>query len=106
MMSLFVDAAIWMKTGPTAMVRALEQFERRQIGLKTVSPPRQDTDRGLRNRIYAAATVWALVVVYLSLGGASLTLQNSAFWAVTIKVFVISWTIWLLLLLRRLTPAK
>jgi ubiquinone biosynthesis protein len=106
MMSLFVDAAIWMKTGPTAMVRALEQFERRQIGLKTVSTPRQDTDRGLRNRIYAAATVWALVVVYLSLGGASLTLRNSAFWAVTIKVFVISWTIWLLLLLRRLTPAK
>jgi predicted unusual protein kinase regulating ubiquinone biosynthesis (AarF/ABC1/UbiB family) len=100
------DVAIWMKTGPSSMVRAIELFERRQIGLRTVSQPEQDEDRKLRGKIFAGATVWALTVVYLSLGGGAGTLQDSSFWAIMIRIFVTSWTIWLLLLLRRLTLVK
>ena len=50
--------------------------------------------------------MWALTVVYLSLGGASAPMQDSMFWAIIVKVFVTLWTVWLLLLLRRLTLAK
>lgn len=105
-MSLLTEMAIWMKTGPSSMVRALELFERRQIGLKTVSRPGPELDRPLRIRLFAGAAVWALTIVYLSLGGASVTMQSSSFWAVVIGVFVTSWTILLLLFLRRLVLTK
>jgi ubiquinone biosynthesis protein len=106
LITMLTDMAIWMKTGPTSMVRAVELFERRQINLKAFSRPEQDLDRSLRARIFAGAAVWALTVVYLSLGGGSTTLQDSSFWAIIVRVFVTSWTIWLLLLLRRLALAK
>jgi ubiquinone biosynthesis protein len=104
--SLLTEMAIWMKTGPSSMVRALELFERRQMNLKTFSRPEPDLDRPLRVRIFAGAAVWALTVVYLSLGGASVTMRDSSFWAIIVRVFVTLWTVWLLLLLRRLTLAK
>jgi ubiquinone biosynthesis protein len=106
MISLLTDMAIWMKTGPSSMVRALELFERRQIGLKTYSKPQQDPDRPLRARLYAGAAVWALTSMYLSVGGAAITLRNSEFWVIMIRIFMTSWTIWLLVLLRRLALAK
>jgi ubiquinone biosynthesis protein len=104
--NMLTDMVIWMKTGPSSMVRALELFERRQTNLKTFSRPELDADRPLRVRVCAGAAVWALTVVYLSLGGASVTLRNSMFWAIIIRVFMTLWTVWLLLLLRRLTLAK
>jgi hypothetical protein len=88
------------------MVRAVELFERRQINLKTFARPEQDLDRPLRVRILTGAAVWALAVVYLSLGGASATLRDSLSWTIIVRVFVTSWTVWLLLLLRRLTLVK
>ncbi|HTM47040.1 MAG TPA: AarF/UbiB family protein [Bryobacteraceae bacterium] len=106
LITMLTDVAVWMKTGPSSMVRAVELFERRQINLKTFARPDPDPDRPLRLRILAGAAVWALTVVYLSLGGAAGTMRDSAFWAVIVKIFVTSWTIWLLLLLRRLTLAK
>lgn len=104
--SLLTDMAVWMKTGPSSMVRALELLDRRQVNLKTFSRPDPDPGRPLRVRIFAGAAVWALTIVYLSLGGASATMQDSSFWAIIVRVFVTSWTIWLLLLLNRLTLAK
>jgi len=106
LITMLTDMAIWMKTGPSSMVRAVELFERRQTNLKTFSRPEPDADPTLRARIYAGAAVWALTVVYLSLGGASVTMHDSTFWAIMVKVFVTSWTVWLLLLLRRLALAK
>jgi ubiquinone biosynthesis protein len=104
--TMMTDLAVWMKTGPSSMVRALELFERRQTNLKTFSRPELDQDRPLKVRVMTGAAVWALTVVYLSLGGASATMRDSAFWAIVVRVFVTSWTVWLLLLLRRLTLAK
>jgi ubiquinone biosynthesis protein len=104
--SLMTDMAIWMKTGPSSMVRALELFERRQTNLKTFNRAEPDLDRPLRVRIFAGAAVWALIVVYLALGGATVTIRDSSFWAIMVRIFVTSWTIWLLLLVRRLTLAK
>ena len=106
LIAMLTDMAIWMKTGPSSMVRAVELFERRQTNLKTFSRPEANEDRPLRVRICAGAAVWALTVVYLSLGGASVTLRDSPFWAIIVRVFVTSWTVWLLLLLRRLALAK
>jgi predicted unusual protein kinase regulating ubiquinone biosynthesis (AarF/ABC1/UbiB family) len=75
-MTLLTDMAIWMKTGPASMVRALDLFERRQINLKTFSRPEADRDGPLRARAYAGAAVWALTVVFLFLGGASAALRD------------------------------
>ncbi len=106
LITMLTDMVVWMKTGPTSMVRAVELFERRQINFRTFARPEPDPDRPLRSRIFAGAAVWALTVVYLSLGGASGTMRDSPFWAVMVRIFVTSWTVWLLLLLRRLTLAK
>jgi len=106
LISMLTEMAIWMKTGPSSMVRALELFERRQMNLRTFARPDPDPDRPLRVRIFAGAAVWALTVVYLSLGGASASMRDSSFWAIIVRVFVTLWTVWLLLLLRRLTLAK
>ena len=56
--------------------------------------------------ILLGVVVWALTLVYLSLGGASATLQDSSFWAIVVRVFVTTWTVWLLTLVRRLALAK
>ncbi|MFN0166939.1 MAG: ABC1 kinase family protein [Bryobacteraceae bacterium] len=106
LITMLADMAVWMKTGPSSMVRAVDLLERRQVNLKTFSMPEQDPDRPLREKLFAGAAVWGLTVVYLSLGGASAAMRESSFWAIMVKVFVTSWTVWLLFLLRRLTVAK
>ncbi len=100
--SLLADMAIWLKTGPASMLRALEHFERRQISLKTKSDQETADNRPLRSQLIAGAAVWAFTIVFLALGGGSAALSESLFWRVTIGVFVSSWTIWLLYLLHRL----
>src|SRR5262249_32623973 len=49
------DMAVWMKTGPASMVKALERLERRQVNLKTFNRHEQDPDRPLRVRIFSGA---------------------------------------------------
>jgi hypothetical protein len=99
---MLTDMAVWMKRGPASMVRALERLERRQVNLKTFSRPDQDADQPLRARLFSGATVWAFSVVYLAAGGAAVSMRESAFWAILAKLFVTLWTVWLLVLLRRL----
>ena len=99
---MLADMAIWMKAGPSSMVRALELFERRQISLKTRSKQETRDDEPLRVQALAGAAVWAFTIVFLSLGGGGGMMRNSPFWGIVIGVFVSSWTIWLLYLLRRL----
>ena len=104
--SLLTDLAIWMRTGPTSMVRALELFERRQINLRTRSAAEPADDEPLRIRALAGAAVWAFTMVFLAVGGGATALHNSPFWQAIIGIFVTSWTIWLLLLSRRLLLKK
>lgn len=105
-LTLLTDMAIWMKSGPSSMVRALDLLERRQISLKTTSRPELRINRAMRARLFAGAAVWVLTIAYLALGGGVLTLRDSTFWAVLTGVFVTSWTFLLLILLRRLALAK
>ncbi len=105
-LTMLTDAAIWMKTGPSSMVRALDLLERRQVSLKTVHQPELQQDRPLRAKLYAGAAVWALTIAFLAVGGASAAIHDSRFWAILAGVFVTSWTILLLFLLRRLALAK
>ncbi len=105
-LSLLTDLAIWIKTGPASMVRALELIERRQMTAKTGSLPVEDQQQPLRARAFAGIAVWALVMVFMTLGGSSVAKGNSPFWEIILGTFVTSWTIWLLWLLRRLVPRK
>jgi ubiquinone biosynthesis protein len=107
--SLLTDMAIWMKTGPSSMVRSLELFERRQISLKTRSSAqkeRKDRQEPLRAKAFAGAAVWAFTIAFAALGGNTAARANSIFWQVLLISFVTLWTIWLLLLLRRLALGK
>jgi ubiquinone biosynthesis protein len=104
--SMLADIAVWMKTGPLSMVRALERFERRQVNLKMFSKTVRDTDRPLRVRVFSGTAVWALTVLYLALGGAAASMYQSFFWTILVKAFVILWTFWLLMMLRRLMLAE
>lgn len=100
--SVLADLAIWMKTGPTSMVRALELFERRQISQKTRAARDGPDENPLRVRTFAGIAVWAIIIVFLALGGGSTTMRSSPFWGILIGVFVSLWTVWLLFLVRRL----
>lgn len=105
--SLLTDVAIWMKTGPSSMVRAVEMLERREMDLRSyrtreVNPE----DHRLKTRVLAGVTVWAAAVVYLFAGGAATLPAPSSFWAMLIRVFLILWTAWILWMLRRLHLAR
>jgi predicted unusual protein kinase regulating ubiquinone biosynthesis (AarF/ABC1/UbiB family) len=104
--SLLTDLAIWIKTGPASMVRALELIERRQATMKTGALPEPDQQQPLRAKAFAGIAVWAFVMVFLTLGGNPAARNNSTFWQIILGTFVTSWTIWLLLLLRRLVARK
>jgi ubiquinone biosynthesis protein len=105
-LSLLTDMAIWMKTGPSSMVRALELFERRQINLRTRSSAEPDLNEPLRARAFAGVAVWAFAVLFLVFGGGASAMRISSFWRVVAELFVTSWTIWLLFLLRRIALGK
>lgn len=104
--SMLTDLAIWIKTGPTSMLRALELIERRQMTVKAGSLPEPDEQQPIRAKAFAGIAVWALVMVFLTLGGTPVFKSNSAFWEIIVWTFVTSWTIWLLSLLRRLVARK
>jgi ubiquinone biosynthesis protein len=102
-LSMLTDVAIWMKTGPTGMLRALDLFERRKLRLRSaaVSDPRGDD--GLRARVFAVVAVWAVSILFLVLGGEMPSWKTSPFFAAVTSVFLTAWTLWMLLLLRRLS---
>jgi ubiquinone biosynthesis protein len=101
-LTMLTDLAIWAKTGPGAMLRALDLFQRRQLRMRTSVTFDRDKDEGLRTRALAAGAVWAFSVLFIALGGGLPSWQASPFFATVTAVFVTSWTLWMLLLLRRL----
>jgi ubiquinone biosynthesis protein len=101
-LSMLTDVAIWMKTGPAGMLRALDLFERRKLRFRsaaTIDPRRDD---GLRLRVFTVAAIWALSILFLVLGGGLPSWKTSPFFAAVTTVFLTTWTLWMLLLLRRL----
>jgi len=104
--SVLTDMAMWMKAGPSSMVRSLELFERRQMSMKVRANPEQDPLRPVRVKALAGGAVWAFTVLYIAFAGPAAVTNNSRFWLVLMVVFVTSWTLWLLLLFRRLAMGK
>lgn len=102
-LSMLTDLAIWLKTGPTAMLRALDLFERRELPVRSNFRVEPDKDQGPRRRAMAASAIWMFSLLFLTLGGGMPSWKTSPFLATVTAIFVASWTLWMLLLLRRLT---
>jgi ubiquinone biosynthesis protein len=107
-LALLSDLTIWLKTGPSAMLRALDMFERRELNGRN-NPPvlRGEAERGargVRSRFVAMAAVWTISILFLVLSGSAPSWRNAPFFAAMIAVFMTLWTIWMLVLLRRLLP--
>jgi ubiquinone biosynthesis protein len=100
-LSMFTDMAIWMKRGPTSMLQSLDLFERREIRLRSAGSSKGNDD-GLRSKAFTAGAVWVISILFLVLAGGLPSWRTSPFFASITAIFVTSWTVWILLLLRRL----
>jgi hypothetical protein len=100
---MLTDLTIWMKTGPPAMLRALDLFERRELRLRSAATVDSRRDEGLRARVFAVVAIWALSILFLVLGGGLPSWKTAPFFAAVTAVFLTVWTLWMLLLLRRLS---
>ena len=105
-LSMLTDLAIWMKTGPSAMLRALDLFERRKLRLRSGATPDPHKDDSLRTRAFAVVAIWALSILFLVLGGGLPSWKTSPFFAAVAAVFLTAWTLWMLWLLRRLSARQ
>jgi ubiquinone biosynthesis protein len=102
-LSMLTDLAIWIKKGPTAILKALDLVERRQLRLRSreaSAPVRSGPDAALHSKVFAARAAWAVSITFLALGGG--LLETTPLLAVFGGVFVASLTIWMLLLQRSL----
>jgi ubiquinone biosynthesis protein len=102
-LSVLTDMAIWMRTGPGPMLRALDLFERREIRLRPYTGTRPRTTEADRSRAFAATAVWVVSILFVALGGGLPSWKTAPVFAGVTVLFLTSWTIWMLLLLRRLT---
>jgi len=103
-LSILTDMAIWMKMGPSAMLRSLDMVERRQIRLRSRSGEGHAAAgrEALRRKVTAARTVWTILIAFLALGGGLPSWKTAPLLAAFATVFVASWTLWMLHLQRRL----
>jgi predicted unusual protein kinase regulating ubiquinone biosynthesis (AarF/ABC1/UbiB family) len=104
-LSILTDLVVWMKAGPAAMLRSLDLVERRQLRLRSHGSPPPGQSRSqdaLRFKATVVRAVWALSLVFLALGGG--VWRTEPFLATLTTVFMTSWTVWMLVLLRRLDP--
>jgi predicted unusual protein kinase regulating ubiquinone biosynthesis (AarF/ABC1/UbiB family) len=100
-LSLLADITIWMQSGPSGLLHALNLFDRRQFKIRANVTTSPDKDDILRIRLIGAAIIWALASLTLVIWG-------PAFWtplrfpAILAGSFLALWTAWLLRLLQRL----
>lgn len=107
-LSILTDLAIWMKMGPSAMLRSLDAVERRQLRLRSRGGAEtgQSTIRdGMRRQASAARAVWAIAIAFFALGGGLPSGTAAPVLTTFAIVFVTSWTLWMLWLLRSLDKA-
>jgi predicted unusual protein kinase regulating ubiquinone biosynthesis (AarF/ABC1/UbiB family) len=102
-LSMLTDMTIWMKTGPSAMLRALDLFERRELRLRAANGTPPERDDGLRAKALAVASVWASSILFLTLAGGPPSWKTAPWFAAVTAIFLGVWTVWMLLLLRRLS---
>jgi ubiquinone biosynthesis protein len=101
-LSLLADLTIWMQSGPSGILHALNLLDRRQFRVRAGLTSEPDKDDALRTRVIGAAIIWGLVT--LTLGIAS----GPEFWtplrlpAILAGSFLALWTVWLLRLVQRL----
>jgi ubiquinone biosynthesis protein len=102
-MSMLTDLTIWMKTGPTAMLRAMDLVERRQLRLRSAPADEDAGSHGVATKAFAVAAVWAISIAFLALGGGVPSWKTSPFSAAIAAIVFAAWTLWMISLLRRLT---
>jgi predicted unusual protein kinase regulating ubiquinone biosynthesis (AarF/ABC1/UbiB family) len=101
-LALLADMTIWMQSGPSGIMHALNLLDRRQFRIKAGITRPPDKDAALRVRAISAAVVWGLSVLILGV------LEGPSFWtplrfpAILAAVFLVLWTVWLMRLLQRL----
>ena len=100
-LSILTDIAVWMKTGPSSMLRALDIYERREIRLRAATDNKMRRDPGLHDKAFVGMAVWAASILFLAFSGMPSWEASPVFAALTI-VFMTAWTIWMILLLRRI----
>jgi hypothetical protein len=102
-LALLADLTIWMQSGPSGILHALNLLDRGQFRLRASVTSQPVKNGALRMRAISAAIIWALVVLML------VALGDSSFWtpvrfpAILAASFLGLWTAWLLRLLQRLS---
>jgi ubiquinone biosynthesis protein len=101
-LSLLADLTIWMQSGPSGILHALNLLDRGQFRIRAAVTAPPERDSSLRIRAIGAAIVWGLAVLMLGV------VEGPAFWtplrfpAILAASFLSLWTVWLLRLLQRL----
>ena len=101
-LALLADLTIWMQSGPSGLIHALNLLDRRQFRIRAGVTRPPDKNAALRIRTISAAIVWGLAVMVL------VVILGPAFWtplrfpAILAASFLALWTLWLLRLLQRL----
>ncbi len=102
-LSILTDLAIWMRMGPAAMLRSLDMVERRQLRLRSRGNPESgesQASNGPRLKASAARAVWIVSIAFLALEGGLPSRQTAPMVATFAIIFVTSWTLWMLWLMR------
>jgi len=103
MMAMLTDLALWMQAGPSGILHALNLFERRQFKVHASVNNGSDRDAALRGRVVAVAVVWAVSALALGFFTGPSFWSPVRFPAILAGSFLTLWTLWLLLLLQRLS---
>jgi ubiquinone biosynthesis protein len=101
-MSLLTDMALWMETGPGALLHALSLLERRQFRIRAALRATPDQQAALRTRTVGVAIVWGVMMVMLGFTTDQALASGQYLFAGLSGGIVAIWTVWLVDLLRRL----
>lgn len=101
-LAMLTDLTMWLDAGPGPLLRALSQFERRQVRIRADLRGRPDKNAGLRVRALTVGAVWAVAVLFFGLGGFP-SPSNTPFLTAVAGGFAGIWTLWLLSLVHKLT---
>lgn len=102
MLAMVADLTLWMQSGPSGLLHALDLFERRQFRIRAGVTNGSDRESTLRFRAISAAVIWAVVVLFLAFGTGAAFWTPASFPAILASAFLTIWTAWLLRLLQRL----
>ena len=101
-LSLLADLTIWMQSGPSGILHALNLLDRRQFRVRAGLSSMPDADNALRWRVIGAGIIWGLAALTLGVAGGPEFWTPLRFPAILAGSFLAVWTIWLFRLLQRL----